>query len=542
MSKKETSRIMFSRREFLTTLGATAGLAALQAGCAPIATPVPTQPPSSLPEATATPIPTPAPVVGPSYGGTVTTAQIGDIVTFFPLDLSGQNWPYFNQLFNVLVRYDENIQPQPELAESWEFSEDGLSLTLGLRKGVLFHNGREFAAEDVVHSMERVKDESKHANIRPLAGTVESVEAKDKYTAVMHFSAPAPGIFDFLDLFFIMAHESFDEIDSNPIGTGPFKFVEWIPGEVARFTKFEDYWREGRPYLDEVIVRVIPDVETQLANLETDEVNMLFSLPTTYYDRVNETSGLRAFTGTKGALVYNFVLNCQEEPFTEKKVRQAMQWAIDRERIVQLAFGGVGEAWIQPVPQSSLLFDPDLEGYYTFDLDKAKELLAEAGYSDGLDVEIMAQSNFPEFTSMAEILQADLAKIGVNATITELEPAAMSDRRTKPEGWQMHPFFFGRGAKDPASLFGTAKVWWPKDNNEFYYNPEYERLANEGASTIDPKERREIYRQLAKIILEDSFSPVVSPRLSAFAVSEKLQGLRHNLDDMMILEDTWLEA
>ena len=510
-------------------------LASLMAACAPKPTP------TTVPEATATPIPTPTTAAGPAYGGTVTTAQVGDIVTFFPLDLSGQNWPYFNQLFNVLVRYDENIQPQPELAESWEFGEGGLSLTLHLRKGVLFHNGREFVAEDVVHSMERVKDESKHVNIRPLAATIESVEAKDKYTAVMHFSALSPGIFEFLDLFFIMAHESFDKIDTNPIGTGPFKFVEWIPGERARFVKFEDYWQEGRPYLNEVIVRVIPDVETQLANLETGEVDMLFPLPTTHYHRVNETPGLRAFTGTEGALVYNFVLNCQEEPFTDKRVRQAMQWAIDREKMVELAFGGIGEVWIQPVPKDSLLFDPDLEGYYTFDLDKAKDLIAEAGYPNGFDVEIMAQSNFPEFVSMAEILQADLAKIGVNARITELEPAAMGDRRTKPEGWQMHPFFYGRGAKDPASLFGTAKVWWPKDNNEFYYNPEYERLANEGASTIDPEKRREIYKQLARIILEDSHSPVVSPRLSAFAISEKLKGLRYNLDDMMILEDAWLE-
>jgi ABC-type transport system substrate-binding protein len=390
--------------------------------------------------------------------------------------------------------------------------------------------------------MEKVKDESKHVNIRPLAATVESVEAKDKYTAVMHFSAPSPGIFDFLDLFFIMAHESFDEIDSNPIGTGPFKFVEWIPGEHARLVKFENYWREGRPYLDEVILRVIPDIETQLANLETGEVNMLFPLPTTHYDRVNETPGIRAFTGTKGALVYNFVLNCEEEPFTKKEVRQALQWAIDRERMVELAFGGVGEVWTQPVPKGSLLYDPDLEGYYTFDLDKAKELITEAGYPDGFDVEIMAQSNFPEFAAMAEILQADLAKIGVNATITALEPAAMSDRRRQPEGWQMHPFFYGRGAKDPASLFGTAKVWWPKDNNEFYYNPEYERLVNEGVSTVDPEKRKEIYKQLAKIILEDSQSPVVSPRLSAFALSENLQDLRHNLDDMAILEDAWLQA
>lgn len=535
----DEKRKFISRRGFLKAAGAAAGLAVLESACAPVATEGP-QTPTAGPEEVATAVPSATVVTEPKHGGTMIMAQSGDIVTFFPLDLSGQNWPYFNQLFNVLVRYDEHIQPQPELAQSWEFSDDGLSLMLHLRKGVLFHNGREFEAEDVIRSMERVKDESKHVNIRPLAETIESVEAMDKYTAVIHFTAPSPGIFDFLDLFFIMAHESFNEIDTNPIGTGPFEFVEWVPGEHARFTRFENYWREGRPYLDEIVVRIIPDVETQLANLETGEVNMLFPLPTTHFDRVNKTAGLHAFTGTPGALTYNFVLNTQEEPFTDKRVRQAIQWAIDREKMVEVAFGGIGEPWIQPVPESSLLYDPELEGYYTFDLDRAKDLIAEAGYPDGLDVEIMAQSNFPEFASMGEILQADLAKIGVNARITVIEPAAMSDRRTKPTGWQMHPFFYGRGAKDPASLFGTAKVWWPEDNNEFYYNPEYERLVKEAGSTIDRTERKEIYRQLARIILEDSFSPVVAPRLSAFALREEVMDVRHNLDDMPILEDAWL--
>lgn len=516
-----------SRREFIRAVAAgmgTAGLAGLGSGCALTRTPTAGQTDAA-----------------PGYGGTATLGQIGDIVTFFPLDLSGQNWSYFNQLFNVLVRYDNDIQPQPELAESWEFSDDGLSLTLNLRHGVRFHNGREFVAEDVTRSMERVKDESKHVNIRPLAETIESVEAQDQYTAVMHFSEPTPAILDFLDLFFIMAHESFDEIDSNPIGTGPFRFVEWVPGERAVFAKFEDYWREGRPYLDEVIVRIIPDVETQLANLEAGEVDLLFPLPTTHFERVNDMPGASAFTGTEGALVYNFVLNCQEEPFTDKKVRQALQWAIDRERVVELAFGGIGEPWIQPVPESSLLYNPDLEGYYTFDLDKARDLITEAGYADGFEVELMAQSNFPEFTSMAEILQADLAKIGVEATITEIEPATMRDRRSQPEGWQAHPFFFGRAAKDPASLTGTAKVWWPRENNQFYYNPEYERLAKEGASTVDRQQRKEIYDELARIILEDSFSPVVSPRLSAFAVMDVLKNVEHNLDDMPILENAQFE-
>lgn len=473
-------------------------------------------------------------------GGTLRFGHIGDFQYFDPFQLPLADWPMFNQLFNVLVRYNWDLEPQPELAESWEFSDDKKTLVLHLREGVLFHNGREFVADDVVFSLERAQDDEVGANIQVLALAVDSVETPDDYTVVLHFAESSPWAFDLLDLLFIVNKETIEDINSNPIGTGPFKFVEWAAGDYAKFEKFDDYWADGLPYLDEVMVRAIPDEPTMIANLEAGALDLIAAPSPSEFDRLEAMEGINTTKGFPGGLVWNLSLNTEFEPFSNKEVRHAMQYALDRQRIVDTVFFGVSDPWIQPQSEKSILYDPALEGSYTFDLDRAKSLLEEAGYGDGFEFTALTATSKPEGAKLLEIYQSDLATLGVTLNIDNVEPAQYRPRAHDLD-YDAAVFTYGRASKDPASLFGTTSVWRPEPwNGSNWYDEEYGELVSAGAHETDPEERKEIYQALNEYQLEESFVLVVTPVVRWWAMTDRVQGFDGNLDSMPILEKAWL--
>ncbi|MCY4061294.1 MAG: ABC transporter substrate-binding protein [Chloroflexi bacterium] len=471
-------------------------------------------------------------------GGTLTFGHLGDFQYFDPFLLPLADWPMFNQLYNVLARYNDDLEPQPELAESWEFSEDGLTLTFNLRPGVKFHNGRDFVADDVKFSLEYAQDPDTRANIRTLAWAVESAEVVDDLTVSLHFAEPTPAAFDLIDLLFIVNSETIEEINSNPVGTGPFRFAEWAPGDFARFEKFEDYWNEGFPHLDEIIVRAIPDSATMIANLEGGTLDVIAAPPASEFERLEAADGIKVARGFPGGLVWDLSLNTGRAPFDNKLVRQALQHALDRQRIVDIVFFNISDPWIQPQSDKSPLYDPDLEGYYTFDLDKAKSLLEEAGYADGFEFTVLTATTNPDGARLLQVFQADLAQIGITLNIDEVEPAQYRPRALDLD-FDGAIFTYGRASKDPASLFGTTGVWRPGPepiNLSGYTSEEYRRLVAAGQSEMDSARRQEIYQELNRYQLEQSFILVITPVVRWWAMKDSVAGFARNLDSMPILE------
>ena len=471
-------------------------------------------------------------------GGTLTFGHLGDFQYFDPFLLPLADWPMFNQLYNVLARYNDDLEPQPELAESWDFSEDGLTLTFNLRPGVKFHNGRDFVADDVKFSLEYAQDPDTRANIRTLAWAVSSAEVVDDLTVSLHFAEPTPAAFDLIDLLFIVNSETIEEINSNPVGTGPFRFAEWAPGDFARFEKFEDYWNEGFPHLDEIIVRAIPDSATMIANLEGGTLDVIAAPPASEFERLEAADGIKVARGFPGGLVWDLSLNTGRAPFDNKLVRQALQHALDRQRIVDIVFFNISDPWIQPQSEKSPLYDPDLEGYYTFDLDKAKSLLEEAGYADGFEFTVLTATTNPDGARLLQVFQADLAQIGITLNIDEVEPAQYRPRALDLD-FDGAIFTYGRASKDPASLFGTTGVWRPGPepiNLSGYTSEEYRRLVAAGQSEMDSARRQEIYQELNRYQLEQSFILVITPVVRWWAMKDSVAGFARNLDSMPILE------
>ena len=471
-------------------------------------------------------------------GGSLNFGHLGDFQYFDPYLLPLADWPMFHQIYNVLARYVGTLEPQPELAESWEFSDDGLTLTFNLRPGVKFHNGRDFVADDVKFSLEYAQDPETGANIRTLARAVESVEVVDDLTVAFHFAEPTPAAFDLVDLLFIVNQETIEEIDSNPVGTGPFRFAEWAPGDFARFEKFEDYWKEGLPYLNEVIVRAIPDAATMIANLEGGTLDLIAAPPASEFERLDAAEGTKVVSGFPGGLVWDLSLNTGREPFDNKLVRQALQYALDRQRIVDIVFFNVSDPWLQPQSDKSPLYDPDLEGYYTFDLDKARSLLEEAGYADGFEFTVLTATTNPDGARLLQVFQADLAQIGITLNIDEVEPAQYRPRAIDRD-FDGAIFTYGRASKDPASLFGTTGVWRPGPdpiNLSNFTSEEYQRLVAEGQRELDAARRQEIYQELNRYQLEQSFILVITPVVRWWAMKDSVEGFASSLDSMPILE------
>ena len=476
-------------------------------------------------------------------GGTLKIGHVGGVLNFDAHRLSRGNYPMLTQVYNTLVRYDDKLKAHPDLAESWSFSKDGLTLEFKLREGVKFHNGRELVADDVVWNIQRVQDPKTAAHVRPLSLAIKSAEAADKYRVVLRMEKPTPAVLDLFDTMFIMPKEAVAEIQKMGVGTGPFQVVEWIPGDKVIFKKFPDYFRKGLPYLDGVILQQIPDAPALVVNLEAGALDMAYEVPPRDAARLMNDRKAVLLQSMGGAIVVDIMMNVSRPPFDNKKVRQAINHAVDRKRFVDMVLVGFGDPWCQPFPPQSLGFSKDLgTKHCTFDLAQAKQLLAEAGYPNGFEAVLhISTATFPITRQFAQILQADLAKIGVRLTIRDVEPAEYREVTwgTKNKfAIVLHEY--GRGNRDPDTLFKAAGAWYTKDGMPTFTSPEYIRLVDEAGNTLDPAKRRRVYDEIARYLADQAFTVPIAPNLTLTAIRPTAQEVTVNVDGMPILEKAWL--
>jgi len=459
-----------------------------------------------------------------------------DPTHFQPWDTAINNFPFFAQFYNVLVRKNPETQaPEPELAESWSFSDDGKVMTLKLRPGVKFQSGREFVAEDVKRSLARALDPDVHANLKPMAATVKEVRPIDAHTVEIELNSPNPAVFDLLDMLYMVDDDQFDLHRKQPIGTGPYVLADRVPGQSLTLKPFADYWRKPGPVIQEVEYRIVPDPQALLLNLESNTVHAINNFPVRDAERLRSL-GLTVDVATNG-IFYNFVFNTKDERFSNPALRRAFTHAVNRDRFVRVILGGLGSPMCMPwVSKSNIAYDAELEASCAFDLAKAKQLLAEAGYPNGLDTEIITstQWNFG-MTKLAEILQHDLAEIGVKANIRDTETAEYVKLHNNL-GFQIVMSQTGRAVRDPAAMLGMTSTWRPKGMTSGYETEEYSNLVTAGASTLDEAARREIYGKVNRLIRDEQFTVPVATSPTLFAYNSKIKDIRYSLEGFLTLE------
>ena len=297
----------------------------------------------------------------PKKGGQLKIGQPGDLSAFEPSIQLPSAFPLYFNLFDTLVQYDKKMVPQPYLATAWEIARDGLSIKVTLRKGVKFHTGRDLTAEDVNFSLKRVQEPKTGALYRFMADRIAKAEAPDPYTIVWQMNRPYPGIFDLMSKLHVVDRENIDKTDFTKKGTGsgPFIFDRFVPGEYMLLKKNPQYWRQGLPYLDEVRVNFVPDVAALTTQLEAGAIDLALRPSIVDAVRMKSDPKVKVDMGPIRAL-YDILLFTKKGPFTNKKVRQAVNWTINREQYWRTLFKGLGDWTCIPYPSQSQAYFPDL--------------------------------------------------------------------------------------------------------------------------------------------------------------------------------------
>jgi len=479
----------------------------------------------------------------PVPGGTLNLSLGPDFVTFDPFyDVT--NMEFKVPFFEAPLRISDEGDFEPWLAEDYAVNEDGTVITLYLREGVMFHNGREMTAEDVVWSVDRARDQEQGYHLADRFTTCTGAAVIDDYTVEVYYSETTHSAKDGLARLYIFPEEAAETIETVPVGTGPFKYEEWMPGDHMTAVAFEDYWREGLPYLDKLVVRPMPDEQSRMVNLLAGSIDFLNGVPLADKELLENAEGVIVGESPPGFSFYAFLMNINEPPFDNVLVRQAMNYAVDREKIGMLAFHGQAFTSVIPYAPTSWAFPEDLADYYTFDLDKARELLAEAGYPDGFETEMLIRGTSGPYLDYAQVYQQDLAQIGVQI---ELVPTELPQYWPKLIGSEFTIVSHGTGdaTVDPSGLFEGAACCRPFRNffgiteNDTWF-PEYAGLIAQAGNEMDQEVRKEVYHQAVVILMEQGWTINVAWRQQIFAYNDTLKGVRTDMDGQIWLDEAWL--
>lgn len=423
------------------------------------------------------------------------------------------------QIFASLVRYDDNWEPQPYLAKSWETSEDGKTVTFALVENALFHDGKPVTSKDVAYSLMITK---KHHNIPALFGPVESIETPDKHTVILKLSKPHPALMLALSPAFspILPKHLFDNgedpktnsFNSKPVGAGPFMVKEFVPNEVIVLEKNPNFFMEGRPKLDEIIVRIVQNPTALMIATEVGEVDLYPSIAGSQgINRLKKVERLAVTDKGYDAIgsINWLAFNTKSEKLSDPRVRRAIAYAIDRDFITKALHRGVSKPQRSPIFEKSPFFSKEAVETYDLDLDKAKTLLADAGYADGLKLTI---DYIPPLTeqhqSVAEYMKSQLKKVGIDLVI-----------RSSPDvpSWIGHVANFDfeltldgvNNWGDPvigvhrSYMCSNIKKGVPWSNTQQYCNEKVDEILNSAAVETDQKKRAELYAEFQKIITKD---------------------------------------
>lgn len=462
----------------------------------------------------------------PKVGGTLTFATDRDITTMNPqVSTSSHNKWVRHLIFESLLEADEMGRIQPYLAESWEASSDSKIYTFRLRRGVKFHNGQEMTAEDVKFSMDYTMNPKNGAYGRGRLEHVDRVEATGKHTLKIYLKSQTPVFIPTLtsiQSFSVIPKGSLPEGIHKPAtfppGTGPFRLVEWKPNQQLVVARYEQYWG-AKPFLERIIFRPIPDGTVRFVALRAGDVDLAVRAPLEWVQRLkkNEIKGV-SYVEIPYAGLYRMAFNVARPPLNNKKLRQAIAYAVDKRELIQAALAGFGTPIVQKYPKGHVWYFEDIPPL-SYDPNKAKELLKEAGYSgEMIGLSIGMTGVYP---TMASVLQAQLKRVGINIKVEMLEPGAES-QRTRSGDFDSH---VGAGGYrlDPSDTYsgdyGCEADLTKRINNMMgYCDREVEELINRAQIEMKHETRQELFKRILTKINEDV--PLIylasGPRFYAF--------------------------
>ena len=502
------------------------------AGCgqAPAATPTtapaaPTTAPSAPAPTAAAPsaAPTQAPAAAkPKSGGTLTIAHLSAPKSMNSIiDPGKPGITVLNQVEEGLLGFDTEGKVVPVLATAMPETPDPLTWIFKLHQGIKYHNGDELTADDVKYTFQRLLDPKYKATFGQVyRDNIAQIDVVDKYTIKFTMKQPWP----IFPSFVAGNHPKVinEKTGEHPDfgvkmwnGTGPFKIQEWVQGERITLVKNDSYWQKGLPYLDKIVYKVIPDESTQIANLETGQVDVVQDPPFKELKRLAQDPRFKVLTAPSAAETL-VCFNTAKPPFDDKKVRRAISLGIDRKELVETVFYGYADVNGDPFPPNHWAHDPSIVEPY--DPEKAKALLSEAGYGPNKPLEFtLVPQNTALYMDQATLIQSQLAKIGVKVNILPMEYTAQSAMMRKPKTeWQGDACVLRitplRGTAFEFTYYqygATGALNYHGYNKDGYKNEEFEKLLLEAISYSDYVEAerakaKPLYKKISEILIEDA--------------------------------------
>lgn len=525
-----------SRRAFLTRAGrfsvttlAVTSLGGIVAACA--GTPTTSGAASGAPEGS------------PVSGGSLKAALTGEPDTLDPATSTIYTGAQvYDNIFSKLVDIDENNEYVGILATKWTQNDD-TTWTFDLVDNATFHNGEKFTSADVKYTFERILDPATASSYAPLYDAIASIETPSPTQAVFKLSGPfGPFLSNLANNGEIVNQKAIESADParNPVGTGPFQFVEWVQGDHVTLKKNPTYFRTGKPYLDEITFRFLLVDQSRVEALRSGELDWVDAIPLQQLPNLKADPEFNYVTSPTAGIPDYIAMNVTRPPFDNLKLRQAVAWAIDRKAIRDVAYFGAGEVGSEEVPSGSPWFggsDPYKDGP---DIDKAKALMAEAGLADGITVNYLGLPQYPELLKTGEVMRDQLKNIGITMEIEPVDVSIWFDAFVN--GTYEITSAYQERTIDPDNFWALVLRTGGVINTTGYSNPAFDDLVDQARTETDEAKRKELYIAVRQIAFDEV--PIILAHYETinYLMRKNVHGSTVNPTLELRMENIWKEA
>ncbi len=410
----------------------------------------------------------------------------------------------YEGIFSKLIDMKTDGTFVPDLATKWE-QTDATTWTFTLVANATFHNGEKFSSTDVKYTFDRILNPATASAYAGLYDQIASVDAVNPTTVVFHLKGPfGPFLTNLATNGQIVNQKAIESSDParNPVGTGPFVFVEWVQGDHLTVKKNPTYFKKDRPYLDTITFKFLPVDQSRIDALSAGEIDWADAVPLQQVPALSKDPRFTYVTSAVAGIPDFLAMNTAKAPFDDPLVRQAVALAINRQEIKDVAYLGTGELGLEEVPTGSKWYDKSGIFGASPDTAKAKDLLTQAGYPNGLKIDYLGLSQYPELLKTGQVVREQLKKIGIDMTIQAVDVSVWYDAYSSGK-YQITSAYQERTI-DPDNFYSLVIKSGGPINTTFYSNPDVDAMIAEAAASDDQAARAKLYQKIREKVSADA--------------------------------------